>query len=100
MEFSLWIETEHVEDPITDFCNVLVKWPDGTEWALNVWTYDFFTTARAHPETSASPELARTYMFPPDLFVEDLSRSTLEHAIGDIAARGSAPHAWTALADT
>lgn len=94
MSFSLWIETEHVLDPITDFCNVLVSFDGGAEWALNVWTFDFFATARNEPELAASAELAHTYMRPPDLFVSDLSRSTLERVLSDIVSQGGAPNHW------
>jgi hypothetical protein len=94
MNFSLWIETEHVAEPITDFCNVIVSFPDGARWALNVWTFDFFSTARTHPELAASPEVSDVYMFPPDLFVKDLSRSTIEEVIGDIVAQESSPPYW------
>ncbi len=64
MNFTLWIETEHVQEPIDDFCKILVSLESGGQWALNVWTFDFFETARTGPELLATPELAGVYMFP------------------------------------
>lgn len=39
MDFELSIETEHVEERIEDFCNVLVSLRTGEASALNVWTF-------------------------------------------------------------
>lgn len=69
MNFDLWIETEHLEGPVKDFCNVLVTLQTGEEYALNVWTFAFFETARAQREETASPDVAARYLLPPDLFV-------------------------------
>jgi len=95
---TLWIEAETVAD-IDDFCNVLVTLPDGRSWGLNVWSFDFFETARQHPELNASAELAFTYMHPPDLFVKDLTRPTLMAVLSDILSDGEAPGHWALVAD-
>lgn len=97
MEFQLWMETEEVAEPATDFCNILVTFPDGERWPLNVWTFDFFDTARRHPEIAVSAELESVCMLPPDLFVKDLSRSTIESVLRDMISRGTAPSHWVSL---
>jgi hypothetical protein len=89
VSFSLWIETEHVIDPITDFRNVIVSFEGGTEWALNVWTFDFFATARNEPELAASAELAHTYMRPPDLFVAISPAQLLNEHLATSSAKAS-----------
>jgi hypothetical protein len=58
-EFELWLEFEHWvaekdDDPTDDFFNMLITLPDGTEYALNVWTYKYFN--RAVIECRASGE--------------------------------------------
>lgn len=58
MDFDLWIETEHVEEHIDDFCNVLVTLQTGETYALNVWTFAFFEVARPHGEETASHDVA------------------------------------------
>ncbi len=58
MDFDLWLETEHVEGVIDDFCNVLVTLRAGEAYALNVWTFDFFEVVRRQGEESASADIA------------------------------------------
>lgn len=69
MDFDLWIETEHVDGLIDDFCNVLVTLQTGEGYALNVWTFAFFDVARRRGEETASRHVAGRYLLPPDLFV-------------------------------
>ena len=38
----LWIEAEHLEEDVDDFCNVVIYLSTGSRYALNVWTFDFF----------------------------------------------------------
>ena len=91
MDFNLWLETEHVGGDIDDFCNVLVTLASGEKYALSVWTFAFFDVARNRGEDLASPALARSYMLPPDLFVTDLSRATLQPVVGELLDRGLMP---------
>ena len=91
MNFDLWIETEHLKGPVEDFCNVLVTLQTGEEYALNVWTFAFFETARAQREEAASPDVAARYLLPPDLFVVDLSKPTMESVVEDLLERGTMP---------
>jgi len=91
MDFDLWIETEHVDEHIDDFCNVLVTLQTGEAYALNVWTFAFFEVARRHGEETASPDVAGRYLLPPDLFVADLSRAAIESVIKDLLQHGTMP---------
>ncbi len=93
---TIWIEAEEVQD-VDDFCNVIVTLGDGRLYGLNVWTFDFFDTARSHDGAEIT-ELAGVYMQPPDLFVSDLSRETIEKAIHHILSRQIPDH-WV-LAET
>ena len=63
----------------------------GRRYALNVWTFDFFAQARTAGEINASPRAKHLYMHPPDLFVQDLSRATLEQVVVDMLERGRLP---------
>ena len=91
MEAQLWIEAEHLAEEVNDFCNIAVYLSTGERYALNVWTFDFFSEARAAGEMHASPALKHLYMHPPDLFVEDLTRPTLEKVVVDLIERGRLP---------
>lgn len=61
MDFGLWIETEHVEGRIEDFCNVLVTLQTGEAYGLNVWTFAFFAVARRQGEETTSGDIAERY---------------------------------------
>lgn len=91
MNFELWIETQHLEELVEDFCNVLVTLQTGEAHALNVWTFAFFDAARRQGEEPASPVVADRYLLPPDLFVADLSRATLEPVVKDLIEHGTMP---------
>lgn len=91
MEARIWIEAEHLAEEVDDFCNIVVYLSTGARYALNVWTFDFFNVARAEGEMHASPAVKHLYIHPPDLFVADLSRSTIERAVVDIIERGRLP---------
>src|SRR3954469_23174834 len=91
MDFDLWLETEHVEPLIDDFCNVRVTRMTGEAYALNVWTFAYFEVARRHAESSASGNIADRYILPPDLFVADLTRATLESVVNDLLDSGAMP---------
>ena len=91
MDFELWIETEHLEPLVDDFCNVLVTLRTAEEFALNVWTFAYFEVARRRREESASPDITDRYLLPPDLLVADLTRATLESVVSDLLKQGSMP---------
>jgi hypothetical protein len=91
LSIRVWIEAEELADDVNDFCNIAVYLSTGHRYALNVWTFDFFATARADGELHASPEAKHLYMHPPDLFVQDLTRPTIEAAVVDILERGRLP---------
>ncbi len=84
MEFSLWIEAEHVVGDVDDVCNIRVELPSGEAYALNVWTHRFLPRARDAEPDIAPSEVARTYTLPPDLIVDDFRRETLEAVIADM----------------
>ena len=91
MEARIWIEAEHLAEDINDFCNIAVYLSTGERYALNVWTFDFFAVAQADGEMHASPAVKHLYMHPPDLFVQDLTRPTIEKVIVDVLERGRLP---------
>ncbi|MEZ5342972.1 MAG: hypothetical protein R2706_16465 [Acidimicrobiales bacterium] len=91
MEVSLWIEAEHLAEDITDFCNVVVAISTGERYQLNVWSSDFYAMAWADGEPNASEEVRSLYMLPPDLFVADLTRPTIETAVADLIINGRMP---------
>ena len=95
---QLWIEAEHLAEDVDDFCNIAVYLSTGERYALNVWTFDFFEMARADGEMHASIAVKHLYMHPPDLFVADLSRPTLEKVVVDLLERGRLP-AWCRVPD-
>jgi hypothetical protein len=91
MEARIWIEAEHLAEDVDDFCNIAVYLSTGERYALNVWTFDFFTMAQADGEINASPAVKHLYMHPPDLFVQDLGRPTVEKVVIDMLERGRIP---------
>ena len=91
MDFDLLLETEHVEEVIDDFCNVLITLRTGEAYALNVWTLAFFEIARRRGEETASRDIANRYLLPPDLFVVDLSPATVASVVKDMLERGTMP---------
>ena len=56
-----------------------------------MWTFAFFDAARRQGEETASPVVADRYLLPPDLFVADLSRATLEPVVKDLIEHGTMP---------
>ena len=99
MEARIWIEAEHLAEDVDDFCNVAVYLSTGERYALNVWTFKFFAVAWADGEMHASPDVKHLYMHPPDLFVQDLTRATIEKVIVDILERGRLPQKCLMPAD-
>ncbi|WP_234856524.1 hypothetical protein [Acinetobacter junii] len=98
-EFDLWLEFELYEnqsdrDSNVDFANVHVILPDGRKYALNVWTFDFFSHARYPWPYEIGEGVASEYLLPPDLFVSRLDRQTLKHVIGLMLARNELKDEW------
>ena len=91
MEARIWIEVEHLAEVVDDFCNIVVYLSSGERYALNIWTFAFFETAKADGEMHASPAVKHLYMHPPDLFVSDLTRPTIEKVVVDLLERGRIP---------
>ncbi len=90
--FQLWIEAEHVEDTITDFCNLTVTLDSGERYGLNAWAFDFFELARHTGGDGYTPSgETEGYMVPPDVFVKNFERLTLESVVGRMIERGQLP---------
>jgi hypothetical protein len=90
--FQLWIEAEQTHDPIADFCNVTVTLESGDRYGLNVWAFDFFENARQTGGDGYSPSgEAQGYLVPPDLFVKNFDRTTLESVVSQLIERGQLP---------
>lgn len=84
MDFSLWIEAEHLAEEVDDVCNVRVELGSGEAYGLNVWTHRFLPLARDAEADLARSQVARTYTLPPDLIVDDFGRDTLEAVVADL----------------
>jgi len=91
MQVRIWIEAEHLAEDVEDFCNIAVYLSTGERYALNVWSFAFFAVAQADGEINASPEVKHLYIHPPDLFVQDLTRPTIERVVIDLLERGRLP---------
>jgi hypothetical protein len=92
MSFQLWIEAEHAAEPITDFCNVTVTLESGERYGLNLWSFDFFENARQTGGDGYSPSgETQGYLVPPDLFVKNFERATLESVVAQVIAQGQLP---------
>lgn len=91
MEARIWIEAEHLAEDVNDFCNIAVYLSTGERYALNTWTFDFFAIAQAEGELNASPAVKHLYIHPPDLFVQDLTRQTVEKVVVDMLEQGRLP---------
>jgi hypothetical protein len=92
--FTLWLEFEHADfrpwDPSDDFCNLRVTLVDGRRYAFNVWTYSYFERACKESRESAE-ELQGSFLLPPDLFVEELTRNRLEEVMRHLITTGQLP---------
>lgn len=91
LSIRLWIEAEHMAEDVNDFCNVVIYVSTGDRYALNVWTFGYFDVARVEGELHGSPGVKQLYLHPPDLFVEDLSRATIEKVVVDVLEGGRLP---------
>lgn len=89
--FELWLEfeaTEPWEEPTNGFANIGVNMQDGRYYGINVWTYKFVQTAYQEEQQSGKNNHAQ-YLLPPDLLVEELSRTCIEGAISDLLSKGN-----------
>jgi hypothetical protein len=92
LEFEQWLPTES-EAPEDDYFNMQITLPNGTKYALNVWTFKAIgRIAKEHQETGAC--LQGSYLLPPDLFVERLDRELLERIVADLIAQGGLKDEW------
>ncbi|WP_111595113.1 hypothetical protein [Chitinophaga dinghuensis] len=86
-DFKLRLEFEEI-DPgnwniENEYCNVMVRLPNETYYAINVWTYKFFETA-----VSENTGEGKSYVVPPDLFVKELSRACIQETIQSLLEVG------------
>lgn len=82
--FQLWLEWEETtpwEDLQNDFANIGVDTLDGRYYGINVWTFQFLNTILQQE--------APSYICPPDLLVEELSRSCISFCIQELLAKGA-----------
>lgn len=90
-DFKLWLEFEEVDpdswDKEIDFTNIHVDLPDGRHYGLTVWTYKFFETA-VNDDIREKNNLNGHYLIPPDLFVRELTRDSIQQAISDLMIKG------------
>lgn len=106
MEFKLWLETElgdpgaPANQPQKNFCNVQVSLADGREYALSVWTFDFLPLARLPcPYEENADAKPAEFLLPPDLFVESLTRETMQRVFADLIARDEMRAEWLNVDD-
>ncbi|MCF1716684.1 hypothetical protein L0U88_18730 [Flavihumibacter sp. RY-1] len=89
-QFKLWLEFEEVDpgnwDIENEFANVIVDFPDGRHYGINVWTFKFLETAIKHDEKENEECI---YMIPPDLFVKELTRECIYQTIVDLLKKGN-----------
>lgn len=96
--FELWLEFEHwvwseTDDPEDDFFNMMIIFPDGRKYALNVWT--FKSIERARKDCRATGEnLSGRYLYPPDLFIERLDRELVEEVVKDMLEHHGIKDEW------
>ncbi|WP_437729355.1 hypothetical protein [Sorangium sp. So ce861] len=102
--FELWLEFEHWisppdADPTDGFFNMLIRLPDGTRYAVNVWTYDMLESARREAAQQGE-SLSGRYLEAPDLFVERMDRSLLEAVVADMIASGRLRDSWRVASES
>jgi hypothetical protein len=98
LTFQLWIEFEHYaakpdDDPADDFFNMMITMSDGSQFALNIWTFAYLRREREEAEASGE-SLGGRYLLPPDLFVERLDRALLEEIVSDLIRGGLLKEEW------
>ena len=91
MGFSLWLEFEHTDDAIEDFCNVGVNCSDGSAYAFNVWTFAFVQALASGEIDDETGALTVGYTPAPDLLVRSLTRGQITNAVAHLMANGGLP---------
>lgn len=103
--FKLWVETE-TGDPVVqpanrskeNYCNISITLEDGRRYALNVWTFDFLPLARYPWPYEPKPEYEPAdYLLPPDLFVSDLTRTTITSVVEQLLKEDELRDEWLVL---
>lgn len=80
--FKLWLEWEETtpwENPKNGVANIGVDTLDGRYYGITIWTFQFLTTLQQQAN----------YICPPDLLVEELSRSGVEACIQELLGQGA-----------
>jgi hypothetical protein len=97
-KFDLWLEFEHWEwkegdDPEDDFFNMHIQLANGETYALNVWTFKFFSRLRQGYQESGE-NLSGKYLVAPDLFVERLDRNLVTEVVRDLVSNHGLKIEW------
>lgn len=102
MDFDLWLEFEEYadgypgpqDDPLCDSCNIAIT-VGSRKYAANVWTFGLLNYCRMHDNDTGSLLVTPcSYLIPPDLLVEQLSRKTIEDAIRELLKADAFPEHW------
>jgi hypothetical protein len=86
--FKLWLEFEEIsllDDIENDFANVSVNTLDGRYYGINVWTFNFLSTAQKEELKKGNSN----YVIPPDLLVKELTRDCIEETIKELLNYGN-----------
>ena len=70
-----------------------IKFENGERYALNVWTYNFFSKAIKEMKIQ-NENLNGLYLIPPDLFVEKADRRIIEDCVKDLISNNSLKDEW------
>ncbi len=96
LEFEVWRAAGNSDDPRNDFFNMQITLADGRKYALNVWTFNYFSQAVAECRESGE-HLAGQYLPPPDLFVARMDRELIERVVQDLIANDGLRDDWLVL---
>ncbi len=95
MKFTLWLEFEEWEsksddDPYNDYFNMQIMFENGENYALNVWTVNFFES-----ELKELGKIGKAkYLMCPDLIIEKMDRGVLEQCIMEMIKKGELKKEW------
>jgi hypothetical protein len=86
MNYTIWLEFEHVEpvegdEDEDDFCNVIVNYEDGTSKGYNVWTIGFY---RKNIQSILDDVETNGYSVEPDIIVTELTREHITKVLKEI----------------
>ncbi|AKT43748.1 hypothetical protein [Chondromyces crocatus] len=92
MACEIWLEFECWEASAErDFFNMHIKLPDGTSYALNVWTFAYAARALEDVRDEMGPPY---YSKGPDLLVEVAERESLQKIAERLVAEGQLLPVW------